>query len=103
MPPRRWAKGICRPAQGGAGRCASTNPIEREKKRAQSQRRSGTPSISAREGTSKIGCERVWEVSRALAYLPPRRIYPRHLPLTPLELDGRPYWYANGYPHEVQL
>ena len=27
MPRRRWAKGIGRPAQGGAGRCASTNPI----------------------------------------------------------------------------
>jgi hypothetical protein len=21
----------------------------------------------------------------------------------PLELDARPYWYAHGYPHEVQL
>ena len=31
------------------------------------------------------------------------RIYPRHSPLMPLELDARPYWYAHGYPHEVQL
>jgi len=63
--------------------------------------------LKASAGRLKVALDaapaRTLSVSRALAYLSPRRIYPRHLPLTPLELDGRPYWYANGYPHEVQL
>ena len=60
--------------------------------------------LKASAGRLKVALDaapaRTLSVSRALAYLSPR---PRHLPLTPLELDGRPYWYANGYPHEVQL